>query len=524
MIFKVLFSTLLLLTSLDAKDFKVASYNVENLFDLHFDGTEYKEYIPNKISSWNHKNYTTKLKNISKVINDLDVDIIALQEVESLKALKDLLTYTKKYKYYSFVKNKRSAIGLAILSKYKILETQEIQINTNNKYSRPIQKVNVKIENKQIAIYNNHWPSKRASENERIEYALTLQEYLNQQAKSDYILLGDFNSNYNEFKTFKNDKKLNNTYGNTGINQVLNTSILKKYISKQNISSFKKTVHYNLWLDKQYQDRYSYKYKGQNNTPDNILLSTYLFDSKDVSYVNNSFQVFKPEYLYKNNKIQRWKIIGKNRIHAGHGYSDHLPIYAVFSTNEYTNYSKSKSKQGATNDISYLYKIENLDKDITLKNIVVIYKKKSNAIIKQLDNRAIYIYKEAKELELGKMYDLEVKRIKNYHGLKEIVKINTHKFKKEFPQYKTLYTQANTIDILDFDSQNEIITNLSGIYKKGYLHYLKKNVKKKIKLYSKNRSLLPKNGQKINIISGHLSFYKSKAQIIIYKESDFSVN
>ncbi|OUR73569.1 hypothetical protein A9Q76_02365, partial [Arcobacter sp. 31_11_sub10_T18] len=158
------------------------------------------------------------------------------------------------------------------------------------------------------------------------------------------------------------------------------------------------------------------------------------------------------------------------------------------------------------------------------KNIVVIYKKKSNAIIKQLDNRAIYIYKEAKELELGKMYDLEVKRIKNYHGLKEIVKINTHKFKKEFPQYKTLYTQANTIDILDFDSQNEIITNLSGIYKKGYLHYLKKNVKKKIKLYSKNRSLLPKNGQKINIISGHLSFYKSKAQIIIYKESDFSVN
>ena len=127
-------------------------------------------------------------------------------------------------------------------------------------------------------------------------------------------------------------------------------------------------------------------------------------------------------------------------------------------------------------------------------------------------------------MELGKIYDLDIKRIKSYNGLKEIVKVNTYKFKKKFTQYKTLYTEAKTIDILDFNSQNEIITNLSGIYKKGYLHYLKKNVKKKIKLYSKNRSLLPRNGQKINILSGHLSFYKSKAQIAIYKESDFSVN
>jgi len=524
MIFKVLISTLLLLTSLYAKDFKVASYNVENLFDLQYDGTEYKEYIPNKISSWNHKNYSIKLKNISKVINALDADIIALQEVESLKALKDLLTYTKEYKYFSFVKNNKSAIGLAVLSKYKILKTQEIKINTKNRYSRPIQKIDIKIENKQITIYNNHWPSKRAAENERVEYALTLQEYLNKQVKNDYILLGDFNSNYNEFITFKYDKKLNNTYGNTGINQVLNTSILKKYISKQNITSFNKTVHYNLWLDKQYQDRYSYKYKGQNNTPDNILLSSYLFDRKDISYIGNSFQVFKPNYLYKNNKIQRWKISGKNRIHKGKGYSDHLPIYAVFSTSEYTNYTTSKPNNSLTTDISYLYKIENLEETVTLKDVVLIYKNKSNAIIKQLDNRAVYIYKEASKLKLGMMYDLEVKKIKNHHGLKEIVKITTYKFKNEFTQYKDLYTQANTIDILDFNSQNEIITDLSGIYKKGYLHYIKKKVKKKIKLYSKNRSLLPKNGQKINIITGHLSFYKSKAQIIIYKESDFSVN
>lgn len=55
----------------------------------------------------------------------------------------------------------------------------------------------------------------------------------------------------------------------------------------------------------------------------------------------------------------------------------------------------------------------------------------------------------------------------------------------------------------------------------NYFHYTFKNQKKKIKVYSKNRELLPKNGQKINIINAHLGFYKSKPQIIIYKQSDF---
>ena len=128
-----------------------------------------------------------------------------------------------------------------------------------------------------------------------------------------------------------------------------------------------------------------------NNPPPFFFIFS-LFDSINISYVNNSFQVFKPEYLYKKKKIQRWKTIGKNRIHAGRGYSDHLPIYAVFSTNKYTNYSISQSKQDSTTDISFLYKIENLENTITLKNVIVIYKNKSNAIIKQLDNRSIYVY------------------------------------------------------------------------------------------------------------------------------------
>ena len=70
-----------------AKIFKIASYNVENLYDLEFNGTEYPEYIPNTVFRWNKQNFTIKLRNISQVIKDLEADIVALQEIESKKEL-----------------------------------------------------------------------------------------------------------------------------------------------------------------------------------------------------------------------------------------------------------------------------------------------------------------------------------------------------------------------------------------------------------------------------------------------------
>jgi endonuclease/exonuclease/phosphatase family metal-dependent hydrolase len=483
MIIKNLFVLILFIVFLNAKDFKVASYNVENLFDLKYDGTEYNEYRPNSKSNWNKKTYDIKLKNISRVINELNADIIALQEVESKKALKDLLNHLPKYKYYSFIKNKKSAIGTALLSKYEIISTNKIDIKTSNKYSRPIQKNVIKIDDKNITIFNNHWPSKRAAENERIEYALTLYNYLkNKHEQDNYILLGDFNSNYNEYQSFIRNKKLNNSYGITGINQVLNTTINRKFIMKNNIQSFKKIVHYNLWLDKEYQNRFSYKYKGANNTPDNILVSSSLFDNKNISYINNSFNVFKPTYLYNNNQIKRWEISYNKKVHKAIGYSDHLPIYATFSTK---NRFKAANKNKKVLNISDLYKYENLENKIKLYNVIVIYKDNSSAIIKQENSRAVYVYKKAHNLELGKIYDIDVEKIKTYNGLKEIVNISKIALKNSYVNHETLYTDANKINILEYKYQNEIITNLKAIYKKGYLYYNYNNQDKRIKLYCK---------------------------------------
>jgi hypothetical protein len=506
--------------SLNAKEFSVASYNVENLFDLKYDGSEYKEYIPNS-KYWNQQALKNKLQNLSKTINDLDANIIALQEIESQDALDSLLKRVTKYKYHKFLKNNSSSVGVAILSTYPIIKSQRVVVNKRDKYSRDILKATVKIEDKPLVIYVNHWRSKKASESQRIIYASALKKDIDKLSNDiDYIILGDLNSNYNEYQTFKYDKKLNDTFGITGINQILNTTIDENFITKKNIQRYKKIVHYNLWLELKNEDRFSTKFKNYNNTPDNIIVSKSLFDNKNISYIHNSFKVFKTNYLYKKNKIIRW-----NK-YKSIGHSDHLPIYAKFTTNSNkTNIDSNPNKllETTNNTIEFLYEVEQV-KDFKLNNIVVIYKRKNIAIIKHSNknnSRAILIYKPNKSLKLGYSYNIVVEKIEKYNGLKEIKNISYIKQLKYLDNYKQRYIDANTIDLFNQRYQNEIITNLSGIYKKGKLYFNLNNKTKKIKLYFKKGIKKPEDGKSITITSGHLSIYKSKIQIVLYSTNDF---
>jgi len=511
---KVLFIFVLFSLCLFAKEFKVATYNVENLFDLQRDGTEYKEFIPFS-KTWNKKAFYSKLKNISTVINHLNADIIALQEVESQNALEALLNKTSQYKYNHFIKKNTSSVGVAILSKFPIQKIQKIVVDKYDKYARDILKATITIENKDIIIYVNHWRSKRASESKRIVYATSLKRELDSlDNSSDYIILGDLNSNYDEYLTFKYDKKLNDTYGITGINQVLNTTINENFIKKTNILDWKNNVHYNLWLDLEKEERFSSKFRGENNTPDNIIISSGLFDSQNISYVNNSFAVFKAKYLFKKQKIYRWDS------KTFEGYSDHLPIYAVFSTNKQIYNEKIDNQVNINSSIAYLYNIQSID-NYLLKDAVVVYKSKNIAVIKKKNDRAIMIYKPSLKFKTGYSYDIVIEKIDEYNGLKEIKEISVIEEKKKIQNYQSYYVDGRSIDLFDRKYQNEIIKNLRGIYKRGYLYFKNSDRNGKIKLYFDKKIKRPEDGKNITISSGHLSIYKSKVQITLHKQSDF---
>ena len=522
--YKILF--LLFITfNLFANQLKIASYNVENLFDLKVDNSEHAEFVPNSKSQWNEKNFNIKLNNLIKVIEDLDADIIALQEIENRELIQLLIKKIPKYKYYSFIKYPNSAIGLGFLSEIEIKENKFIDIKFETKVYRPILETTFLFNNVEFKIFNNHWPSKSGGESYRIKYAKDLQDILVKIEKDyDYILIGDFNSDYNEFETFKKSQRLNNSLGITGINHILNTTINDQYVTYENILKEGKKVHYNLWLDLPINERFSYKFRNQNSTPDSIILPSALFDNKKLSYIPKSFNVFKPEYLYKNNEINNWKMSESNifKTHKGEGFSDHLPIFGYFSVDkEDRNIIKHIEKdKEEIKTISDLYKEEKLTKPVLLENVVVIYKNDEKAILKRENDRAIFVYKDVQNLKEGFLYDIQINQLHDYNGLKEVKSYVIVNEKDEFKDYKKYFIDATESNIFDFNNTNEIVTNLKGKIKNRRL-YISND--KYIKLYSKNKDIFPKDGEEITITNGHLVQYKGNMQINIYKKSDYKV-
>ena len=311
---------------------KIAAYNVENLFDLKYDGTEYSEYIPNTVWRWDAKNYRKKLTNLSKVIKDIDPDIIALTEIESDLALKDLQTMLSRqglyFKHRAIADKKNTSVRVAVLSRFP-LQTRELEVSQSRAY-RNILEAKIIIEGKPLYLFVNHWKSKSGPESKRIPYAKTLMKRLEQlPANSDYILAGDFNEHYEEHKLFIKRRKHNDTKGITGINHILKTVDDKgELYTKESLS---KEGNYNLWMELPSADRWTHTYRGKKEALDHIIISPALADNKNSHYVEGSFKAFAPDYLFKKKKPYRWQRSRTRPLHhVGKGYSDHLPIVAEF--------------------------------------------------------------------------------------------------------------------------------------------------------------------------------------------------
>lgn len=328
---KILYILLLLLTVLSGEVIKIATYNVDNLFDLNNDGREYEEYIPYGNNKWDDKAYKAKIDNISRVISELKADIIALQEVESREALKDLRFAIKQkglyYEYYDIADQKNTTVKVAILSKYPFLYTKELYVSRGDSF-RNILEAKLKINNKDMYIFINHWNSKKHPESSRIISAKTLIQRVEEIGlDKNIVLLGDFNSDYEECIKFKKDRHLNDTFGKTGINHTLQTlppaGLLASIKSK--IGFKEEQSLYNLWYNVDESKRYSYIYKSQKEALDNIIVSKPMLKY----YQNGSISNFNQEYLFKKNKIFRWEMT-KSKEHKAKGFSDHLPIYATF--------------------------------------------------------------------------------------------------------------------------------------------------------------------------------------------------
>jgi len=510
---------------------KVATYNVQNLFDNVDNGNEYKEYKLNN-HNWNSKIFYKKLDNITKVICDLNADIIGLEEIENKNALnilqKSLNRHGCKYRYSAITDKRDSAIQVALLSKYRIKSSKDIKV-TNSKFNRDILEVKLDLE-PNLTIFVNHWRSHKAKESRRILEAKALMSRIREMPKgSEYIIMGDFNSAYNECE-IERTQDLNREI--CAIDGVLKTFINGRMIKfkDKNIS---KPYHYNLWQDILPYKRWSHGYFGKRSSLDSIIISPTLNDNKGWRYIKGSFSLFKKAYLFKNSGkyINSWEY--KNSKFTGKGYSDHLPIYALFSNGKLDSKHKGivdsfwsifTNKKRKDKKIIKPKRVKYIDlKDFTkesepfiLKRACVVFKRGDIAVIKShKDSLPIMLYKSANGLKEGSCYSLKVYKKKIYFKTEEILDLDI--VAKVGKIDKDSYIDKFNINKLDNYRVGDIVRNVEGKFKNGYLFVNKQRVKLYLKRKSKN---LLSNGTKLFIKKAQIGYYKGEKELIVYNSKD----
>ncbi len=512
---------LLLPFMLHAKDFTVASYNVQNLFDSTNQGNEYEDFVLGS-HNWTSEMAQIKLNHTAEAICDINSDIIGLQEIENREVLRALVAKIGsscglRYTHSAITNKPTSAVQVALLSKYPILSSREIIITPNGRDRNILESV-VNVDGKKLSIFVNHWKSKAkdGKESARIKSATALASYLHS-VNNEYIILGDLNSRYNESEMI--EPRLNDTNGRTAINDVMKTSVNSRLIDKSMLRMVSNDSHINLWSEVTPPKRWNHEFYGEKNTLDHMLLPKSLFDNRSIEYKDGSFSVFAPSYLLdKYGKIAYWGM--KKKQHTGTGYSDHLPIKASFSTTATAHNLQPTIQTKANNaSIESLYNIEKLTTDVKIDNAVVIWKRAHNAIIKQSRNgRGIMLYKCASKVQEGKTYDMQIHAIKTYNGQKEITNFTVLKQKPSSTTSSAFLRPSMLLGKTGYMNQNEIFTNVQGVYNSGRLQ----TTVGAFPIYFQNRGSKPKSGDKIKILYAHLGYYKG-LQLVVHDRDDFTI-
>ena len=518
---------------------KVATYNVDNLFDLTKNGSEYAEFKPNT-HNWNSVTFRKKLQHISRVICDLNADVIALQEVENSNVLSKMQEQLERvgcsYPYTAITEKRRSSIQIALLSKVRLAKKRDI-IVSNSPADRNILEVVLK-SNPPLTIFANHWRSKRASESTRVKSAKALMERIKKLPKgSEYIILGDFNSDYDECINIST--KSNDRDAICGIDTVLRTYYNGRMIKFRDTQLPQSTIyHYNLWSEVDVHKRWSHDFYGKKSALDSIIIPPSLVDNKNWFYKRGSFGVFKKRYLFKKKRkssLYRWEL--KHGKHTGYGYSDHLPLYVTFTTtldNELKHESfldkfwklfipkvKEDKKVSKAKELTLeaLIGIKYLKYPAILKNVCVIYKRGDIGVIKSSFNSdAITLYRSAEGLEEGRCYDLKVYKKKRYYRLEEITdldiiaKKHTIDINKYIPKFDSSLMEKKK-------SIGQIVSDIRGVYKDRYIKVEGKRYRLFVK--KKQKGFL-KNGSHLYIKKAQIGYYKGEKELIVYSLKDIS--
>lgn len=307
----------------------IAFYNLENYFDTTNDAHVLDDdFTPNGFKKWNDKKFYRKSNKLAKAIahigegdSELPPVLLGVAEVENGGVIEKLLATDEleaiNYDYVHFDSPDERGIDTALIyhkEHFEVLESETVPLlinaqNGNRDFTRDILYVKGKLNEEEIHVFVNHWPSRRDGADQtaykRIEAAKTILEKIKLLQEENHelniVLMGDFNDDPSS-ESIK-----------TLMSSGLFVNPMEKLLSPVSGSA---------------------NYKGEWSLFDQIILSHSFLNFEKDTHSFKKAKIFAPDFLkewkgkYKGNPYRTYA--GKKYIG---GYSDHFPVYALLKFN-----------------------------------------------------------------------------------------------------------------------------------------------------------------------------------------------
>ncbi len=333
--FIILLFLLLPAKSFSQTNFRVMFYNVENLFDTIQDPHKNDgDFLPDSKKHWNTKKYRQKLTNISRVITAVGAwsspALVGLCEVENDRVMKDLTQQSvlkaQKYKYIMTDSPDTRGIDVALMyqpDQFRLLGYQSVRIkfSSSRKFTRDILHAYGRVmSGDTIDVFVCHYPSRTGGEKESEPGRVRVSEILRHAADSlfnirkntNIIIMGDFNDGPS----------------NKSISEVL-----KAIPYETNIHPGTTSLQlYNLMYPLEKQGKGSYKYRGNWDMLDQMIVSGHLLQKSGFRILPESAGIFPEDFLLAQDKSGGGKRPKRTFFGMQYeaGFSDHLPVFADF--------------------------------------------------------------------------------------------------------------------------------------------------------------------------------------------------
>jgi endonuclease/exonuclease/phosphatase family metal-dependent hydrolase len=307
-----------------AKEFYIAGWNVENLFDLEDDPqTEMDEdFTPNSPKRWTKERLEIKLKNLSEAIckmnGDKGPDVLGLCEVENrnvVEMLRERLApLGRKYEIVHKDSPSDRGIDCALLYDANVFSLADSKFHfVDAEKTRDIVEAKLHRESGDLYVFVNHWPSRGNAEWQRLEAADVLRQRLDEilaaDPKADIILVGDFND------------------------ELLNVSLMDRLQSSPSRKLLPQGALFDTTAALVAENKGTFLWENKWELIDHIIISQGLMDDDGYRWKQGSSQrIVRPELLYQPpypNAVARPSAsYTRDDFHAN-GYSDHLALGCV---------------------------------------------------------------------------------------------------------------------------------------------------------------------------------------------------